>query len=199
MGGCPSGRRCDEVGCLKAVVAWGMCDMHYRRWRKHGSPDVRERAASGELRRYVEARAPLCEPDRCEVLWPFKSRSKGRPMLHVRGERIGAVHYAYFVVFGERPAQLNHRCHNGECWNPHHVYPGTPAQNTEDMVRAGRAWRQDLVTRTQALAIRDRYLAGGISQQRLADEAGISQIVVSRIVRGTHWTTRTDITSTDVD
>ena len=31
---------CSVEGCEKIAVARGMCDMHYRRWRKHGDPLV---------------------------------------------------------------------------------------------------------------------------------------------------------------
>ena len=43
------------------------------------------------------------------------------------------------------------------------------------------------LTRDQAEAIRARYGAGGLSQQSLADEFGVSQVLVSLIVRGKVW------------
>lgn len=31
-----------------------------------------------------------------------------------------------------------HICNNKECWNPLHIYPGTPKDNTRDMVASGK-------------------------------------------------------------
>ena len=33
-----SDRTCSIEGCEKPLIAWGWCDMHYRRWKKSGDP-----------------------------------------------------------------------------------------------------------------------------------------------------------------
>lgn len=43
------------------------------------------------------------------------------------------------------------------------------------------------LTEEQVRSIRLRYKAGGVSQQKLADEVGVSQSVVSRIIRKIQW------------
>lgn len=46
---------------------------------------------------------------------------------------------------------------------------------------------QAKLTEAQVQTIRERYAAGGISQQKLADEFGVRQAHVSRIVLGHSW------------
>lgn len=44
------------------------------------------------------------------------------------------------TLAGRDPGELYacHTCNNRSCVNPDHLYPGTPKQNSEDMVRSGR-------------------------------------------------------------
>jgi hypothetical protein len=49
-----------------------------------------------------------------------------------------------------------------------------------------RYWNAKL-TAEQVAEIRDRYKAGGISQQKLGDEFGVGQGAIQRIVSGKNW------------
>lgn len=86
-----------------------------------------------------------------------------------------------------------HRCDNRLCCNPDHLFLGTKRDNTQDAMRKGRqvipkgrgeTSGNAKLTNSQAAEIRNRYSAGGISQQKLAIEYGVTQMVVSHIVRG---------------
>lgn len=66
---------------------------------------------------------------------------------------------------------------------------GTHAQNTADAMAhgtfpLGEDRVQAKLTNAQAQEIRDRYVLGGITQSKLAAEYNVTQMVVSRIVRG---------------
>jgi hypothetical protein len=97
-----------------------------------------------------------------------------------------------------------HTCDNPPCVNPSHLFLGDQFANMQDMTAKGRGsvWAHVMperrhpgesngsasLTESQVLAIRDRYAAGGISQQALADECGVHQTAVSAIIRRKTWT-----------
>jgi len=95
------------------------------------------------------------------------------------------AHRVAFSLFVGDPGELRvlHRCDNRKCVNPEHLFLGTSADNVRDMWAKGRGWGRRKLTDEQVLRIKG-LLDGGVSQQRIADEIGISQITVSRIKRG---------------
>lgn len=88
-----------------------------------------------------------------------------------------------------------HKCDNPPCVNPDHLFLGTHKDNTRDKIAKGRdkhatpernggggklGWQE-------VRAIRGMYAAGEMSQQAIADKFGVSQILVSVIVRQKIW------------
>lgn len=87
--------------------------------------------------------------------------------------------------------QACHRCDNPPCVRPSHLFAGTSADNTADMVAKGRKWTPSSedhhwarLTVEQVRAIRSR---GGSPQHVLAAEFGVSQTTISRILAGATW------------
>lgn len=94
-----------------------------------------------------------------------------------------------------------HRCDNPPCVRPDHLFLGTKADNTEDMITKGRGNNgarpyesrthgtrnaQARINEEQAVAIRKRVLAGE-RQKDLASEYRLSVQAVNAIVKGRSW------------
>lgn len=62
-------------------------------------------------------------------------------------ERVYAVHRLSYEFHRGKLGpgiRVRHTCHVRRCFNPKHLIPGTAKENTQDMIRAGRAsWQKD--------------------------------------------------------
>ena len=146
-------------------------------------------------------------PDEC---WPWtggltvNGYGKAQAGWLSGGPTVGAHRVAYALTYGDIPAGLFvcHRCDNRRCCNPAHLFLGTPADNSADMARKGRAvsgpkLHPELAIRgehigtavlseAQVREIRARN-ARGESQRKLAREFGVAKSTVGRVVRREYW------------
>lgn len=94
---------------------------------------------------------------------------------------------AYELAHGPIPDGMLvcHTCDNPKCVNPDHLFLGTPADNSADMARKGRAAsgeRNGNAKLTDADRDSIKNMKGkGISQAKIAGMFGISQAHVGRI------------------
>lgn len=131
-------------------------------------------------------------------LWTKGLNSNGYGSFHKDSAHpnMGAHRFAYETYIGPIPDGLLvcHTCDVRNCVNPSHLYAGTEADNSRDMESRGRGnhpkgmrMAAAKLTDDDVREIRRAYAAGGISQQALADQYGVAQHAVSRIVRGLSW------------
>ncbi|WP_424324861.1 HNH endonuclease [Gordonia sp. (in: high G+C Gram-positive bacteria)] len=100
---------------------------------------------------------------------------------------------AFQAWVGEIPdgALVRHKCDNPPCINPAHLELGTKADNANDAVlrlrvaNGERKIKSHKLSDEQVLEVRERYARGGVSQRDLAGDFGVSQQLVSHLVRGT--------------
>jgi transcriptional regulator with XRE-family HTH domain len=137
--------------------------------------------------------------------------SGGRGYFYWGGKLGLAYHYSWELHKGHiaQGSQINHICDNPSCVRPEHLYMGTQQDNMTDKrvrKRAARGVTHGSKTHPDRLArgerhenstlsdesireMRERYAAGGLSQNDLAKKYGLKQSSINSIILGK---TRTD-------
>jgi len=134
--------------------------------------------------------------------WTYKRTSvRGYGKIKAYGRHMRAHRFVWELTNGPIPAGLLvcHSCDNPACVRPDHLFLGTNADNNRDMWAKGRAnpsgpknrargersnrtiLKDDDIRRIRQLRV------AGLSQQKIADEIGVHQTQVSRIVRHVAW------------
>ena len=132
---------CSIEGCGRNLKAYGWCNVHYQRWRKHGDPLVRKMifgSVEERLNHYIDKRGP----DEC---WPWTGAlGRGYGIIWANGVSSRAYREAFKLWVGPVPAgaHLDHVCHDPSvcsltvdcphrsCCNPAHLKAVTPRANT---------------------------------------------------------------------
>lgn len=134
-------------------------------------------------------------PDDCWE-WQAGSFEEGYGAFMFRGTLWKASRVAWTLTHGDIPNDLwvLHECDNPPCCNPAHLFLGTHIDNVADMVSKNRVCRTSGSDRWVSkldeptiIGIRQRYAAGGVTQQELADEFGVSFQNISMIVLRKTW------------
>lgn len=206
-------RICSIDDCDRPVVARGWCSKHWQRWQRHGDPlyvAPAPGARTDPVRRFW-SKASVDEPDACWE-WTSKNRDRdGYGYFKVAGRMWRAPRYAFNLANPDAPIgddeMVCHTCDNPPCVNPAHLIRGAALDNSADQVerdrtvtgdrhhtrrdpstrRRGEANGSARLTAEQVLEIRRRYAAGE-KQVPLAAVFGVSQPIISQIIRRKVWT-----------
>ncbi len=101
-------------------------------------------------------------------------------------DRVKAHRKVWELLHGPIPDGLYalHRCNNPPCCRPDHLYLGTALDNGIDRRSLKRGRRRLALSPAEVEDIRRRFASGTIRQRDLAEEYGIHQATVSKIVLG---------------
>lgn len=107
------------------------------------------------------------------------------------GKRMPAHRFACTLAHGESDLSALHSCHYEPCCNPGHLRWGTPLENTQDMIEAGRMSHGDAhpiskLSSEQVFEARRRF-SDGEAKRALAREFHISQTQMRRVLGGASW------------
>jgi hypothetical protein len=129
------------------------------------------------------------------IVWTRGKAKAGYGMLRHGGKTFTTHRLAYELARGPIPDGMFvcHSCDNPACVNPDHLFLGTPADNMRDMHDKGRGSVGERhggakLTADDVAAIRAAVAAGAL-QREVADQYGLRQGYVSRIVNWLIWRT----------
>ena len=131
-------------------------------------------------------------PDECWE-WQGSTFPNGYGRIGMGGRHRLAHRAAWELTFGAIPAGLCclHRCDNKSCVNPDHLFLGTKADNSADMIAKGRS-KQGSRNPKSKLSDSDVQeirilLESGVMQTEIASIYQVSNITVNHISTGRTW------------
>lgn len=133
------------------------------------------------------------EPNSGCWLW-IAAASNEHARFDCDGKLFQAARFAWLLYKGPIPEgmQINHKCDNGYCVNPDHLYPGTQARNMLDRKERGRwdgGWRGGAAHVNAKLTAEQaaKIASSKKTTRALAAEYGISCSQAHRIKAGQRW------------
>lgn len=186
---------CLVVDCDNQQRTRGYCKAHYARLQRWGNPlgglPSRTRApVEDRLKRNLKPNENGC----LEWMGDRYKRGYGRIREGGSSHRSLYTHrVAWISANGEIPDGMYvcHKCDNRLCCNPDHLFLGTPADNSADMVAKGRSARGESAPGaflTEADIRRIRQLRSeGLLYTQISDRTGVDHRYVGAICRRTAW------------
>lgn len=184
---------CTIGDCEMPLVARGLCRKHYARWRKHGNPHtmLHKRSVGSNLAERLWSRIAItADPERC-WLWEG-ANADGYGVMRFKKQKYRATRAVWLVVHGELPKlHMLHKCDNPPCCNPNHLYEGTDADNSKEMVERNRQAKGMSVAGAKLTdaKVREikRRLANKETQTSIALDFQVSVGTVCLINKGDTW------------
>lgn len=189
-------RVCKEDDCYKPLKAKGWCSMHYYRFTVHGDPSATlkvyglDRSNVDAVKAYLDARS--VDVGGCRV-WNTDNTSNRYGWVSSGNINQSAHSLSYEINVGSIPDGMNvlHRCDNGLCIRPEHLFLGSHAENMADKVAKGRQVKGDRINTSKlnegaVIEIR-RRLSDGDSHRDIALEYSVDESTIRAIRDGKTW------------
>lgn len=129
----------------------------------------------------------------CFLCISHKPNARGYCYINRHKKQWRLHRYVYEIYYGSIPKGLviRHKCDNPLCINPNHLELGTPADNSNDMVKRNRSAKGEKVNTSklnasQVKEIRKQYHKG-LSKKRLSKLFNISVSNIDCVVNNRIW------------
>ncbi len=118
--------------------------------------------------------------------WPWFGylNTRGYPSVHL-GRPMKATRVVFKLAYGKDPGMLCvlHACDNRTCCNPAHMFLGTAADNTLDMMKKGRDKRSKL----SPIEVEQIRAIEGLSNSEIGRRFGVGGGTIGRLRGGFTW------------
>lgn len=129
----------------------------------------------------------------CWIWTAYKSK-KGYGDFGLEGKVVSAHRFSYELYVDSIPEGMFvcHKCDNPSCVNPDHLFVGSPLDNTQDMIKKGRAKHSAPKGEAHGMAKITAEIARGIREapglhREIAAQFGVNKATVSAIKTGRQW------------
>lgn len=177
------------------------CGNKYRRGKLHRPQWERSRFCSYACRKFPK-RTPrdklacfneLVMPEPMSGCWLWMGTvgpRHGYGQIGIGGKLLAAHRLSYELHCGSVPVGLHilHKCDNRICVNPHHLYAGTPADNSADAVARKRlcCGPRNSATKLTAEIVRE-IRASSLTNTALAAKFGVSRPAIANVRARRAW------------
>jgi hypothetical protein len=140
----PAPVQCAARNCDRTAHAKGLCNRHYQNQRQLGRVIPRRDFTVAEV---IEQVGFTETHNGCRE-WNGKRNEHGYGIINVRragveDQRVHRVMFELHVRPLEPGEWVRHACDNPPCAKLSHLLPGTPQDNSNDMIERRRHWKHD--------------------------------------------------------
>jgi hypothetical protein len=199
-------RVCSVEGCKEKSHCRGLCEPHYRKaYYLNNLPPLETKTFEQRFWEKVNKDGPVHPILKSSCwLWTAYTDAFGYGMVKgIEKSPILSHRASWRIHNGEIPDGfwVLHKCDNPPCVNPHHLFLGTPKDNSQDMVTKGRhvtiadyscMLRGENNPRSKLTAevvkeARRLHAAGGVSGRELARRYGVEQSTMRHALARKTW------------
>lgn len=177
-------RICRADHCNRVILAKGLCPRHYQRLRRYGEEGLNP-VSSEDILRY-----DLANRDRDEGCWLWQGHKNktgyGRAMIQQKDWTVHRWVMDHLGLMDETKPFVCHSCDKPACYNPDHLWMGTGAENSQDMMMKGRGVKH-VVLNCQKVKEIKALIAAGERTDKIALSYNVSLNQVYRIRQGKQW------------
>jgi hypothetical protein len=132
----------------------------------------------------LEAKTKRCE---CGGCWEWTGGlRRGYGLIQADGKTVSVHRVSWELANGPIPVgmQVLHRCDNGKCLNPDHLFIGTQKDNIEDAVNKGRKPEKFRPIPIESVRLIREMAANGHSARACSIAAGCDNMTARGIIYG---------------